>query len=171
MGKDASHANKPGKKTDPYAYCRNIKCDLRGKNQAEDNEVAPEDIPRGKPKAKSKAKQKQAEKGKLPRPKRMTPEEHLAQAKANSAAIRGTQKQLCEACGRLECVCKLAEPEAVTKARARIKKALTGGGKYDQNVIGLALTILAQEMGNKDIADQLIDEYKLTERFGIQKFN
>lgn len=147
MGKHADHANKPPKKVDPYAYCRNVKCEMAGKNQAEANEAAAGPKPKGKPKAESKGKTKRQEKASSEQP----------------------QKQLCETCGHLECVCPPVEPEAVIKARGRIKKALNGDNDYDHNVIGLALTILAQELGNKVIADQLIDEYKLTERFGIQK--
>lgn len=62
-----------------------------------------------------------------------------------------------------------AEPESLQKARARIRKAISDGGEYSQNVIGLTLTIVAQEMGSNEVADKLIDEYKLTKLFGIRK--
>jgi len=60
------------------------------------------------------------------------------------------------------------EPVVVRKARERIQKALKADQGQD-NLIGLTLAILAQEMGHSEIADQMIDEYSLTERFGIQK--
>lgn len=61
------------------------------------------------------------------------------------------------------------EHPALQKARDRIRKAINEGGRYGTNVIGLTLTIVAQEMGNDDVADKLIDEYNLTELFGVQK--
>lgn len=60
------------------------------------------------------------------------------------------------------------EPESVKKARERISKAIKGGGNLAPNVIGLALTVLAQEIGSFKAANQLIEDFNLTETFGIQ---
>jgi len=79
------------------------------------------------------------------------------------------QRPLCAGCGKVECACPPEEHEAVTKARARIRQTLGGNGAYAHSMIGLTLTVMAQEIGNKSIANQLIDEYKLTELFGITK--
>jgi len=95
------------KKTAPWAYCRNKKCELHGVNQV----------------------------GEAPEPIQPEPVE---------------------------------EPLVVREARERIQKALAVD-KGQDNLIGLTLAVLAQEMGHNDMANQMIDEYSLTERFGIQK--
>jgi hypothetical protein len=60
------------------------------------------------------------------------------------------------------------EPDALKKARQRIKQAM--GTDCDQyHVIGLAIAILIQEMGQPKIANSLIDEYGLEAQFGIKK--
>lgn len=60
------------------------------------------------------------------------------------------------------------EPEAVKAAREKIK-AVVGDGA--PNLIGLALAVLAQEIGSFKAANQLIDDFKLTESFGVQKLD
>ena len=60
------------------------------------------------------------------------------------------------------------ESEAVRKAREGIEKALDSMGNYTHNIISLYLSSLAAEEGN-EAANKLVDEYDLTELFGIQK--
>lgn len=63
------------------------------------------------------------------------------------------------------------EPEAVQKARARLKKMVkTATGDAPPAAIGLVLAIVSQETGNHAAANALIDEYDLTDLFGIKKF-
>lgn len=61
------------------------------------------------------------------------------------------------------------EHEAVRLARARIRAALNAGTPLTGQAIGLALTIVAQEMGDQAVANKLIDEHNLTELYGIQQ--
>lgn len=128
------------KKADPYAFCRNVKCELHGDIRQTKLKLEP-----AHKDAKAKAK-----------PKR----------KRTRAKPKQTHKQkpLCEDCGRLKCVC---EPEMIKKARVRIRNAI-GGGDHARNAIGLALAIVAQEMGSNDVASKLIKEFNLTELYGIQ---
>jgi len=163
------------KKSDPYAFCRNPDCEAHG-DIREKGYTAPEAPSEGqhaetqqggkkqtKPKGKVKIKSKTRE---------AAGEAAREAKKAPSKSEKPAPRPLCEICGRVECICDKVpdnEPEAVTKARSRIRRALQQNGNYTHNIIGLVLTMLAQELGNKDIADQLIDEYKLTQRFGILK--
>lgn len=62
-----------------------------------------------------------------------------------------------------------SEPEALKRARARIREALNVNGQYTKAAVGLTLTLVAQELGNNDVANKLIDEFNLTESFGIEK--
>jgi len=209
---DPSRGSGACKKSDPWAYCRNKKCELYQLDQFKQlgdkdirkakAEPAPEPVkakvkkakaakPKAK-KAKAKTKERTGDDLKdiadavLERPapveadakpkakKAAKPKAKKAKAKKGSAkkgsAKEGStgQRPLCEDCGRVECVCK-QEPAPVKKARARIKKALAKeGGEYTHNIMSLALTMLAQETGNQDLADKLIDEMDLG-RFGIQK--
>ena len=164
------------KASDPYAFCRNPDCEAHGDIRLKGHEAPKEgqgaETQQGgkkeaKPKARSIIKAKAPEAAtraaeqpkKVPKPK--------AKAPAPTAP-----RPLCEGCGKVECTCEKVqpdEPEAVTKARERIRKVLDQNGQYTHNIIGLVLTMLAQELGNKGIANQLIDEYKLTKRFGINK--
>lgn len=59
------------------------------------------------------------------------------------------------------------ELPSVKAARERIKKAIGSGSA--PNVVGLALSVLAQEIGSYKAANQIIDDFNLTEAFGIQK--
>lgn len=63
------------------------------------------------------------------------------------------------------------EPEPIAKARARIKKlvgSLVPEGTEAASV-GIVLALLSQETGNQEAANHLIEQYGLTQRFGIQK--
>jgi hypothetical protein len=61
------------------------------------------------------------------------------------------------------------EPEAVQKARARIKAVLDATeAQFSPGHVGLALAIVSQETGNDEAANSLIHEYNLTELYGIQ---
>lgn len=63
----------------------------------------------------------------------------------------------------------IEEHEAVKQARKRIQKALRGNTGQERNIIGLSLALLAQELGHRDFANALIDEYDLDNLFGIVK--
>lgn len=58
---------------------------------------------------------------------------------------------------------------AVVQARERIRRALESDDGQERSIIGLTLAMLAQEIGHREFADVLIDEYDLAERFGILK--
>jgi hypothetical protein len=169
------------KKSDPYAFCRNPDCEAHG-DIREKGHTPPEATEKGqhaetqqggkkqtKPKGKVKLKSKRQEAAKEAAEAAKEVQEAVDKA---LQAVEKRPRPLCEVCGRVECVCDQIpanEPEAVTKARGRIRRALQQNGNYTHNIIGLVLTMLAQELGNKDIANQLIDEYQLTKRFGILK--
>lgn len=63
----------------------------------------------------------------------------------------------------------IEEHAAVKQARERIQKALRGNTGHERNIVGLSLALLAQELGHRKFANELIDEYNLDELFGIQK--
>jgi hypothetical protein len=62
------------------------------------------------------------------------------------------------------------EPEAVKKARVRIREILFRviPGQFDASTVGVALALVSQETGNHAAANALIAEYSLTEKYGIQ---
>jgi hypothetical protein len=64
------------------------------------------------------------------------------------------------------------EPEAVQKARARIKELVRklAHGRPEASV-GLVLALVNQETGNQKAANALIAEYRLDELFGVKKFD
>jgi hypothetical protein len=149
-------AEQPPRPEDPYAYCRNKKCDMYAKDQSKQLEQA------------KKTATKQVEKAiqEAVQPLELKPKPERCPNVANHAP--GTKCVICDAVTPLPAP-ESDEPKAVREARERIRKAVLNGGQYSHNVIGLALTIVAQEMGGNKIANQLIDEYKLTEMFGIEK--
>lgn len=60
------------------------------------------------------------------------------------------------------------ENAVVLTARERIQQVIAGVEQaYSRNIIGLALAIVAQELGSYDAANKLIEEYKLQELYGI----
>jgi hypothetical protein len=61
------------------------------------------------------------------------------------------------------------ESEAIRAARARIRKAFSLGGQTSQQVTAFTLAIVAQEMGDRETANRLIDEHGLTKLLGIAK--
>lgn len=65
-----------------------------------------------------------------------------------------------------------AEPEALAKARRRLKGLLAQiiPGGTPRESAGLVLAILSQETGNQRAAETLIDEFELDKKFGLQKF-
>jgi len=75
--------------------------------------------------------------------------------------------------GSVVCTPDLAvgtEPEVVRQARVRISKAISGElASGQREMIGLTLALLAQEVGHRDMANRMIDEYDLTNRYGITK--
>lgn len=74
------------------------------------------------------------------------------------------------------------EPDAIGKARRRIRKLLASRPDAMQLIksrgerdgvdvasLGITLAIASQETGDMETANKLIDEYNLTEKYGIQK--
>jgi hypothetical protein len=63
------------------------------------------------------------------------------------------------------------EPDAISKARVRIRTLVADVTKgVDKNAVQLVLAILNQEIGHKGAANSIIDEYRLDEIFGLQRF-
>lgn len=67
----------------------------------------------------------------------------------------------------------VAEHPAVEKARARISQIIrgNGAGPLDANMVGLALTLLSQQVGSFKAANALIDDFDLNKEYGIQKID
>lgn len=61
------------------------------------------------------------------------------------------------------------EHPAVKKARRRIGEAIRGKKSVAPNMVGLALTVMAQEIGSFKAANALIDDFGLADLYGIQK--
>lgn len=55
----------------------------------------------------------------------------------------------------------------IAKAKEQIQKAIDQNGPYSHNIAGLVLSQVASEHG-VDVANQLVEEFKLTRRFGIR---
>ena len=63
------------------------------------------------------------------------------------------------------------EPEAIRKARARIKTLIEGATVgHPPQAVHLVLAIVNQETGNHTAANALITEYKLDDLFGLRRF-
>ena len=62
---------------------------------------------------------------------------------------------------------KPQDSSPVATARARIRMLVAEG---DPAALGLTLALLNQEVGNQAAANALIDEYKLDEKFGLNKW-
>ena len=147
--------DKAPKKTDPWRFCRNKKCELFLRDQTISGEPT---VVGAKPVADEKKRGDQIAQDLLD-----APPEKVATKKVVKA--HGPQLQsLLAGNGR-------AEHQAIAITRARIRATLeeAGAGDYDHNIVGIALALLSQETGNHAAANALIDEYKLDERFGIQK--
>ncbi len=66
---------------------------------------------------------------------------------------------------------RVVEPEAIMKARERLRELLqeaTAGAPRE--AVGLVLAILSQETKSQKAAEALIDEFQLDKKFGLQKF-
>lgn len=91
----------------------------------------------------------------------------------NKGCVRHNQDQTTDGSSRFDVLNEASEgsmePDAVTKARARIKAVMSAAEtQYGSNVVGLALAIVTQELGNHEAANSLIAEYELDKRFGIE---
>jgi hypothetical protein len=133
------------RKTAPWAYCRNENCERRGVNQSKDEALRElnkqvASSGKSKPKPKGSPELKKALKTLLPK----------AKPKPKPEPVK-------------------TEPEAIQKARLRIREALAINGTYSKAVIGLTLTIIAQEMKSHEFANRLIDEFDLAKVYGIEK--
>lgn len=168
------------KKSDPYKYCRNEGCEAYGDitehgheaisgSEAENKQEAKK-APSPKAKSKPVAKVPERVKTVAEQPKNPEPEVTESESEVNESEV---PRPLCQVCGRVECICEQldanGEASEVKQARDRIKRALTQNGQYTPNLIGLVLTMLAQELDNNEIANKLIDDYNLSARYGIHK--
>lgn len=168
------------KKTDPYKFCRNEECMAFGDITEHGYEAIDGSEPVSKQEAKrpSSSKAKSKPSTKVPEGVKTVAEQPIeAEPEDTEAEPEDTEAEaprpLCQICGRVECICDQlgdgSESEQVRQARDRIKRALIQDGDYTHNLIGLVLTMLAQELGNNGIANQLIDDYNLSDRYGIHK--
>lgn len=134
------------KKADPWAFCRNANCKLCGMNQvtaSDGHGVAITAKPKPKPEA-SKPPSKPPPK---PKPTHTKQPEKPPEPTGD-------------------------EPEAVHKARFRIREVLRkalAGTDATPTTVGITLALVSQETGNHAAANAIIDEYKLTDLLGIQK--
>jgi len=159
----------PVKPSDPYAYCRNVACDRHGDIRTPPVATGPQAAePDGRKKSPRSATKKKSRKATAKPPvKETVAAEAPPPAEAPVQTPVQAPKPLCAKCGCAVCECLPVEPEVVQEARQRIRKAIAGAGRYSTNVIGLALSIVAQEMGSHEVANELINEFQLTKRFGI----
>lgn len=161
----------PTKTSDPYAFCRNKDCrfhgDIRVASPASTGAQAT--ATDGKKKSTRSATKKKVQQHNEPTAKTQAKGSTVERVTKEVAAavVSEAPPPLCEKCGSTVCECLPTEPEAVTQARARIRKAIADAGPYSQNVIGLALSIVAQELGSHEVANELINEFQLTKQFGI----
>jgi flavin reductase (DIM6/NTAB) family NADH-FMN oxidoreductase RutF len=58
--------------------------------------------------------------------------------------------------------------EAIKSAEANIRQAIKQNGRYSHNIVSSSLRILAEYHG-KEEANKLVDKFKLTEIYGIEK--
>ena len=63
---------------------------------------------------------------------------------------------------------QIIEVKDVGSARLKVLYAVRSRGEYTHNIISCSLRIIAEKLGRK-VANQMIDEFKLTKKFGIQK--
>ena len=130
------------KKADPWAFCRNAKCKLCGVNQVTANG--------------GHAVAVTPTKAKPPKKPEPAPEPRPTHTKRSAEPPSSPGD----------------EPEAVHKARFRIREVLRralAGTDATPTTVGITLALVSQETGNHAAANAIIDEYKLTELLGIQK--
>lgn len=73
--------------------------------------------------------------------------------------------------GKKKAAAAKEEPEAIRKARERIREFVREVTKGQQKeAIGLVLALVNQETGSHKAANALIDEMNLDKTFGIRKF-
>jgi hypothetical protein len=78
--------------------------------------------------------------------------------------IKEAPKSLCEKCGKVKCEC---EPESIVSTR----KKLSGAFEDDaaRSVSAVSVAVMLQEMGDEDVAEILIDRYKLDVVYGLKR--
>lgn len=145
---------------DPYRFCRNEKCTRCGPSGIT---PSPEPGPsRGMKELTDKDATKRLAKSKAAQKVTVTPPEPKPERPPTRAKRRTVSAAQPE---------KPGEPPAVAKARARIRALLESVTKDAPKVsVGLVLAILNQETGNHKAANQLIDDFKLDQVFGLERF-
>lgn len=133
------------KKTDPWAFCRNEKCELHGKDQSQ--EAAPTTQAAEPAKSDEQATEEGEAAAEIEQP------EHQNQdTQSTSVAVPADS----------------VEQKALESARTRIAQAIKQQGQFSHNVCSLVLQQVHQEIGGQ-YANQLIDEFNLTKLYSIQK--
>jgi len=163
-GKSLYKRMDPGsvKTSDPYGWCRNKKCSRYNVDQSGESRFSPlEGEPVGTAPTTPTAPAK-------PESDVVDPAHDAKRQKSLRKSLAKTKAKK-EAPEAPEPESEGDEPEAVRKARARIKKVVEAAKvQFGTQTVGLVLAICSQETGNHDAANQLIAEYNLTERFGIE---
>lgn len=143
------------KASDPWAYCRNKACAVGGVDQSKTVVLTALGDKTSKVIAGIKAAQ--------PSPKQ------IKAAKKSIAAAADIPRHSKKQQPTPEAKPSKQEPIEVQRARERIRTALAINGDHSKAAIGLTLTIVAQEMGSHEVANKLIDEFNLSNQFGIEK--
>lgn len=164
------------KTADPYAWCRNASCEAYNTDQSGDSRFAPIGgaAPAKKAVAKPASGGTSAPKVAPPPPAKPAPKPDKAVAKKRAAQDAAEAAAVAEAAAaavgaKADAASDDGELDVVAKARKRIQLALDAVEKtYSKAVIGLALAIVSQQMGNNEAANALIAEYNLEELYGIQ---
>ena len=108
---------------------------------------------------------------KVPKPPSVSKSGGRAQARVPGAKSPTTQKRKKKQQQKSKWTPKPLpiQPPAVKIARERIRAAISTGGDMAPSMIGLALAVLAQEIGSHKAANQLIKDFNLTGKYGIHE--
>lgn len=155
----------PVKTSDPYAWCRNQKCDMYNTDQSGGKTRFPA--------LGGKAPEKPAKKAEAEKPPKFAKpaKEREAAEDEKPAKPLKTARPTVKLGKKPEKAAKSDEEKAaiMESARERIKKAIGAVEQsYSKAIIGLALAIVSQEIGQHDAADSLIREFKLEKKYGLK---
>lgn len=150
------------KKSDAWAWCRNRECELFGKdlsNGVYGDHPSDGDTEQGR----------EATRQMFTESKPMT-DAYQDQVDKKTPSRKRRKRKSIPAAGVPPG--EKPEPEAIQKARQRIRELLKQVVPKDAPPvsIGLTLALVNQETGNTQAANVLIDEYQLEDKFGVKKF-
>jgi len=147
-----------GERISSYAYCRNGECDCygdireRGWN-AEENEKWWSDKRAGKDvKALVNSEPTKDTNTRAKRKRRAVPRR------------KDVPKSLCEKRGKVKCEC---EPESIALTREKLSGAFED--VTAKSISAVSVAVVLQEMGDGDVAEILIDRYKLDVVYGLKR--